>query len=116
MSTLVYSLIEAHDNLRIEPYENLAILNEFALDHVNWMNQHKSLTHSSLKIPGLSTLSVAENIAYGHKSVQTVMRAWLRSPGHRRNIMGNYQCIGAATYNAYWCVVFANLYDPPISL
>jgi len=116
MSTLTCSLIEAHNNLRIEPYENLAVLNQFALNHVHWMNQNKSLYHSLLKIPGFPTLSVAENIAYGHKSVQTVMQAWLRSPGHRRNIMGNYLCIGAATYNAYWCVIFANPYDPPISL
>lgn len=110
------ALIEAHNKLRIEPYVNLAILNSFADAHARWMDHNKSLSHSDLSIPGLHTLSVAENIAYGHKSVHSVMQAWLRSPGHRRNIHGNYQCIGVGLSNSYWCVVFANLYDPPVTI
>jgi uncharacterized protein YkwD len=30
--------------------------------------------------------SGSENIAYGYDTADQVMRAWLRSPGHRRNI------------------------------
>ena len=32
----------------------------------------------------------SENIAYGFDSAQEVVRAWLRSPGHRRNIRAAY--------------------------
>jgi uncharacterized protein YkwD len=30
--------------------------------------------------------SGSENIAYGHETAREVMRAWINSPGHRRNI------------------------------
>jgi uncharacterized protein YkwD len=32
----------------------------------------------------------SENIAYGFQTPQEVVRAWLRSPGHRRNIRAPY--------------------------
>lgn len=35
----------------------------------------------------------AENVAYGY-SVNTVTTAWINSPGHRANILGNYTHIG----------------------
>jgi uncharacterized protein YkwD len=116
MNPLLQALVEAHNNLRIEPYHNLEILNNFADAHAQWMASNKSLSHSDLSISGLQTLSVAENIAYGYRSVQTVMQGWLKSPGHRRNIHGNYQCIGVGLKDSYWCVVFVNLYDPPVSI
>ncbi len=30
---------------------------------------------------------VGENIAYGYPTAKSVMRAWMRSPGHRANIL-----------------------------
>ncbi|MGN6567756.1 MAG: CAP domain-containing protein [Flavipsychrobacter sp.] len=36
----------------------------------------------------------AENIAEGVKSAKAVVNLWLRSPGHRRNIEGNYTIMG----------------------
>lgn len=37
----------------------------------------------------------AENIAYGQRSARSVVEAWLRSPGHRRNIeRASYGLIG----------------------
>jgi len=43
----------------------------------------------------------AENVAYGARTAQEVVEMWLHSPGHRKNIEGNYtQCgIGIATSN-----------------
>ena len=55
---------------------------------------------------------MAENIASGQKDIESVMRSWIRSPGHRRNIMSkSFTHIGCgyATSNdgtAYWCVCF----------
>jgi len=38
---------------------------------------------------------IAENIAYGYNSPQSVMQAWMNSRGHRANILnGNYTHIG----------------------
>ncbi len=38
--------------------------------------------------------SVAENVAYGSQSAKEVVNGWLNSPGHRRNIEGNYKFTG----------------------
>ncbi|CBJ12886.1 hypothetical protein LLO_2466 [Legionella longbeachae NSW150] len=36
----------------------------------------------------------AENVAYNYKNAQEVVRQWLRSPGHKRNIVGQYNLTG----------------------
>jgi uncharacterized protein YkwD len=36
----------------------------------------------------------AENVAYNYKNAQEVVRQWLRSPGHKRNIVGKYNLTG----------------------
>lgn len=36
----------------------------------------------------------AENVAYNYKSAKTVVSEWIKSPGHRRNIVGNYNLTG----------------------
>jgi uncharacterized protein YkwD len=36
----------------------------------------------------------AENIAYGKIGAKEVVDIWLKSPGHRKNIEGNYQLTG----------------------
>lgn len=36
----------------------------------------------------------AENVAYNYKDAQDVVKNWVRSPGHRRNIEGNYNLTG----------------------
>lgn len=59
---------------------------------------------------GYEWSAAAENIAAGQESVQQVMQAWLDSPGHCVNIMGqNYTEVGAALaeneeseYRLYW--------------
>lgn len=46
---------------------------------------------------GYEACSAAENIAYGTGSLGTprsIFRAWMRSSGHRRNILGSYEDIG----------------------
>ncbi|KAE9019162.1 hypothetical protein PR003_g13320 [Phytophthora rubi] len=45
---------------------------------------------------GFTGGAVAENVAAGQKSVSAVVDSWMKSPGHRRNILGNYTVFGAA--------------------
>ena len=55
-----------------------------------------------------------ENIAYGQKSPEEVMKGWMNSPGHRANIMNkSFTTIGVGYYeNAngvkYWTQLFTN--------
>ncbi len=51
---------------------------------------------------GVSTPSMGENIAMGYWSVESVMNGWAEAnepydgQGHRRNMLGDYTCIGIA--------------------
>ena len=60
---------------------------------------------------GYSFRAAAENVAYGFAEVDQVMAGWMHSPGHRRNILGDYAEIGVgratdASGTAYWSVTF----------
>ncbi|CEG56385.1 CAP domain-containing protein [Legionella fallonii] len=46
--------------------------------------------HDQIKNSG----AAAENVAYNYKDAQDVVKNWVRSPGHRRNIEGNYNLTG----------------------
>ncbi len=54
-----------------------------------------------------------ENIAYGQKSPQEVVEAWMNSQGHRENILNeNFTHLGVGVYESgsiiYWAQMFAS--------
>jgi uncharacterized protein YkwD len=60
---------------------------------------------------GYTYSGAAENVAYGFPTVEAVMAGWMRSPGHRRNILGQYSQVGVGYATGkdgltYWCVTF----------
>ncbi len=67
---------------------------------------------TALKEQNVSYRSAGENIAWGQRSPEEVMDAWMNSSGHRANIMNpNFTTIGIGYYeNAkgtdYWCQLF----------
>lgn len=38
--------------------------------------------------------AAAENVAYGTLDAEAVVNGWIKSPGHRKNMLGNYNLIG----------------------
>lgn len=48
----------------------------------------------------------AENVAYGKLTAQEVVKGWLNSPGHKKNIEGNYQFTGIGVYKDAQGVLF----------
>ena len=49
------------------------------------------------------TLPVAENVAHNQKTVEDVMRSWIHSKGHYRNIINpRYNLFGAYMKRLYW--------------
>lgn len=74
---------------------------------------HTSPTYGSpfdmLRSFGISYRAAGENIAMGYATAQTVMTAWMNSPGHRANILNaSYTQIGVG-YVAdgnYWTQLF----------
>lgn len=69
---------------------------------------------TALKEQGVSYRRAGENIAWGQRTPEQVVNAWMNSAGHRANIMNpNFTTIGVGYYqNAngtnYWCQLFTN--------
>ncbi len=56
--------------------------------------------------------SAGENIAAGYTSAASVMNGWLNSPGHYRNIMGDYKTVGVGCFyqsdgTIFWVQLFS---------
>ena len=95
--------------------ENLSLA---AQRHAEWMAKNKTLSHtgpdkSNVKDRvGQGYIIYGENIAYGQKTEKEVVRAWMNSKGHRKNIINNYfKYVGFGFSKSkdgtiYWCVVF----------
>lgn len=72
---------------------------------------HTSPTYGSpfdmMKSFGISYRAAGENIAYGQRTPEEVVKGWMNSPGHRANILnGNFTEIGVGFYNNYWTQMF----------
>ncbi len=57
-------------------------------------------------------LPAAENIAAGQKSVEAAVQAWIDSPKHLENMLGNYRGLGVAMAPSkdgrpYWAMVLS---------
>ncbi len=69
---------------------------------------------TALTEQGVSYRRAGENIAWGQRSPQEVVNAWMNSSGHRANIMNpNFTKIGIGYYQNskgvnYWCQLFTN--------
>lgn len=50
--------------------------------------------------------AAAENVAYGQLSAKEVVDGWINSPGHRKNIEGNYTLTGIGVYRNNKGVIF----------
>ena len=66
---------------------------------------------TALKEQGVSYRGSGENIAYGQRSPEAVMKAWMNSSGHRSNILNaKYTSIGVGCYEQngtlYWTQLF----------
>jgi uncharacterized protein YkwD len=79
-------------------------LMDSARNHATYMTLSRQLVHTRQ--------GVAENIATGQSCSEEAVNCWMRSPGHRANILnGAYRRIGAAAYRTpegqiFWCQQF----------
>jgi uncharacterized protein YkwD len=61
-----------------------------------------------IKKTGFNPKACAENVAYNQKTMQQVMKAWMNSSGHKKNILNKgYTHFGAGMKNRYWTQNFA---------
>lgn len=97
-----------HISNRCEEHNKYMIANKI-LDH----NDFASRSENIVKV--LSAKNVAENVAYNYKTSEAVLKAWLASPGHKKNIEGKYTHFGIsistdpATGKKYYTNIFARI-------
>jgi uncharacterized protein YkwD len=118
------ALLDAHNRQRAkEGGKPLALSSKLcsaAADHAKDMAAHGNLEHKGsdgsnaadrIKRKGYVYIRVGENIARGPKTADEVLTMWMKSPGHRANILADFTEMGAATAeddhgDVYWCVDF----------
>ncbi len=69
-----------------------------------------------MKSFGIRYRYAGENIASGQRTPESVVRAWMNSPGHRKNIMSTrfgkigvgYAYKSSGNYHHYWTQWFTN--------
>lgn len=84
-------------NRGCRPVRNHPALNRAAQAHSRRMAAAQQMSHQLPGEPGLAQRAtragytnwsmLGENIAYGYPTPRAVVRAWMQSPGHRRNIL-----------------------------
>ncbi len=123
---VIAGLVEAHNKERakagLSPLKGDPKLTQAALAHARDMAEHGKMAHegSDGSTPaqragrlGYRHVKTGENVAYGQSTVEAVMRAWMNSPGHKENILGDYSEMGAARVldereRPYWSVSFGS--------
>jgi uncharacterized protein YkwD len=117
-------LVAAHNKERaaneLGPLVPNAKLTAAALGHARDMAEHNKLSHEGsdgskfnerIERQGYQGKRLAENVAEGQRSVEEVMREWMKSAHHRDNILGDFKEIGVAYATSddgmrYWCTTF----------
>lgn len=100
-------------------------LNRIAQEQASAMAARDVLEHDlagsfSSRMASSSSGRAAENIAYGHASFPKTLDQWIRSSGHRKNLLlqgasrvGVASATSAKTGRTYWAMVIAGDYERP---
>jgi uncharacterized protein YkwD len=117
-------IVEAHNTMRAEAKLKKVTLNRkltaAAQAHAEDMAARLEMTHEGhdgsksaerIKAHGYRYFRTGENIAAGRFSVDRLMKGWMDSPVHKRNILGGFSEIGVGCAvgedgKRYWCVTF----------
>lgn len=88
------------------------LLEKAAYNHSNDMLQKNYFSHTApdgsnagvrIERAGYNWMAYGENIGLGYKNEKEVVEAWLKSPGHCKNIMdGKFREMGVAKAGGYW--------------
>jgi uncharacterized protein YkwD len=111
-------------NQGLPPLKVASELTEAAQFHSNWMASRDCFEHNCPGEPDwvqrivnagyLNYSHLGENIAAGYASAKDVVQAWMKSPGHRDNMLnsdyreagGGYAYSADSKYHRYWTMDF----------
>lgn len=91
------------------------LLEALAAQHAKDLMERNTLDHRRFAQRLASWSKAAENVAFADlplDSPETVVKNWIGSPGHRKNMLGNFQFIGVARVasdkRAFWVTEFGS--------
>jgi uncharacterized protein YkwD len=117
-------VVRAHNRLRAEaklpPLAISTKLTAAAERHARDMAAHEKMAHKGsdrssaidrIKAEQYPYRRAGENIAAGRFNTERLMKGWVDSPHHKKNILGSFSQIGVACATGesgkrYWCVTF----------
>ncbi len=121
---VIAALVEAHNVERagekLPPLKLAPLLEVAARGHAKDMADRELMTHDGadgstpsqrIARAGYHFLTVGENVAKWYPDVPAVMKGWMDSPPHKKNILGDFTEIGLARVDGkdgkpYWCADF----------
>ncbi|MHB1556819.1 MAG: CAP domain-containing protein, partial [Isosphaeraceae bacterium] len=124
LEALRTQIVDAHNAFRTDAkLKRLTInrkLTAAAQAHAEDMASRRKMTHTGgdgsssaerVKARGYRYFRAGENVAAGRFTAERVMKGWMNSPAHKRNILGGYSEIGVGyavddVGTGYWCVTF----------
>lgn len=97
IETEILELINNHRlSLGLNALSDMTLVKSVAYSHTDYMVDNNEVSHANfykrsdyLKAHA-GAVKVSENVAYGYSSAESVVRAWLKSEGHRANIEGDF--------------------------
>ncbi len=105
----------------LKPLQELPLITEEAIKHSKNMGNgrvafgHDGFDNRMDRIMGQikNANACAENVAFGKFTAQEVVKRWIQSPGHRKNIEGNYNLTGIGVVRGkdgypYFTQIFIN--------
>lgn len=97
----ILELVNAHRaSLGKSPLAINIRASQLAEEHTEYMISEGDISHDNFDARAEvlfqeeNASGVGENVAYGYRTAQSVMEAWINSTGHRENIEGNFTHIG----------------------
>ena len=106
---------------RLKPLQMVELISDAALKHSKDMGRgrvpfgHDGFDNRMDKVMGKipNANACAENVAFGKFTAQEVVKRWIQSPGHRKNIEGNYNMTGIGVVRGkdgypYFTQIFIN--------
>lgn len=118
MAEEILQLVNTHRaNIGKDTLSFDTLANDLVYDHTLYMIEQNDISHDDFDeradrlFEEGNANSVSENVAYGQRTAQAVMEAWLNSSGHRENIEGDFTHIGIAVVkNASGTYYFTQLF------
>jgi len=101
----IMSLINEHrESVGLSPLNIINVISVEAEGHTDYMigvgipsHDNFASRHQNL-VSKVKAKSVGENVAYGYSSAEAVVKAWIKSPGHKRTIENvDYTDFGIST-------------------